>query len=95
MQSQYMASVVVHSLSLLGSALPPQACSTISIILIRPWLLCNELGGEMSLDHTRNMCMAKVEWQYSYQGHVLFDQGGQREIVSHPLTALEHYLPES
>lgn len=61
----------------LGSALPPHTCPTISIILNRPWLLCNELGSEMSLDHTRNPCTAKVEWYCSYQGHVLSDQGGQ------------------
>lgn len=33
-------------------------------------------------------------WHSLYQGLLLPPQGGEQEIVSHPLTALEHYLPE-
>lgn len=35
-------------------------CSMISGTSTRPWLLGNELSGEVYLDHARNSCMAKV-----------------------------------
>lgn len=38
----------------------PQGCTTISGIPARPWPLCNELGGEASLEHTRKSWMTKV-----------------------------------
>lgn len=40
--------------------LPPQGCTNISGRPARLWPLCNELGGEESLDHTRKSCMTKA-----------------------------------
>lgn len=69
-------------------------CSMISGTPTRPWLLSNELSGEVYLDRARNSCMVKVGWHCLYQGLLLPPQAGEQELISHPLTALERYLPE-
>lgn len=56
-QSYLLQTVVVPSSPLLSYH--PLGCSRISLIPIRPWLLSDELGGEVSLNHTRHSYMVK------------------------------------
>lgn len=68
--------------------------SMISEIPVSHWPMCNELGSQVSFDSTRNSLMAKVGLELPYQRLLLPDQGGEQEIITHPLRVLEDYLPE-
>lgn len=48
----------------------------------------------VSFDSSRNSRIAIVDVELPYQRLLLPDQGGEWEIITHPLTALEYYLPE-